>query len=139
MKIRRSEGSDLKFLVEIYNESRNSVECFSDADISVEGFKFLIKGEDIYVATVDDCVVGFVSVWAANKFIHHLYVAPSHQNMGVAKLLINVCISCYGFPLSLKSVITNTKACEFYQKNNWVAESTHNGPEGFYHYYWLRA
>ncbi|CDH26483.1 conserved hypothetical protein [Xenorhabdus bovienii str. kraussei Becker Underwood] len=33
------------------------------------------EGEMIYIAVENDKVLGFISVWAQNHFIHHLYVA----------------------------------------------------------------
>jgi ribosomal protein S18 acetylase RimI-like enzyme len=144
MEVRRALKSDFKDLVKIYNESRISVECFTDPDISIEEFTLIVKGEEIHLVAIESIIIGFISVWAKDNFIHHLYVTPGYQHRGVATNLLNSCVSCYGLPLSLKSVVSNTAACAFYENNKFVAESVHEDPDspgepdGSYHYYWRR-
>jgi ribosomal protein S18 acetylase RimI-like enzyme len=142
MEIRLAEEIDFDVLLEIYNQSRADSAHFGDLEASITGFQELIAGEEIHVATSaqesEHTILGFVSVWVPQKFIHHLYISPEHQKKGVAQALIQQCICSYGLPLSLKSDLANQEACRFYEHNHWVAESTHESPSGPYHYYWLR-
>jgi GNAT superfamily N-acetyltransferase len=137
MIIKDFDASDLADIVAIYNAAREPIACFKADHVSVEEFKPLIEGEDIHVATDNEKVIGFVSVWAPGNFIHHLYISPEQQNKGVGKALIQICISRYVLPLALKSVIANTRACAFYEHNHWVVKETGIGPDGPYHYYCL--
>jgi ribosomal protein S18 acetylase RimI-like enzyme len=137
MIIRNSDAPDLPDLVAIYNAARAPIECFQAAQVTVEEFQTLTEGEEIQVATDNEEVIGFVSVWSPENFIHHLYVSPDRQHKGIGKALIRACVSRYGLPLKLKSVIANTGACAFYEHNHWLVKETGVGPDGPYHYYCL--
>ena len=84
-------------------------------------------------------VVAFVGVWRPERFIHHLYVLPECQGLGIAGMLVDACVDRFSMPLSLKSLQANTRACRYYERNNWVAEGTGEGSEGAYNHYWLRS
>lgn len=137
MIIRNFDNADLADLAAIYNAARAPIACFKTANVSVNGFRSLIKGEEIHVAANNKNVIGFASVWPSGNFIHHLYVSPDQQNKGVGKTLIRVCVSHYGLPLSLKSVVANSRACAFYEHNRWVVKETGIGSDGPYHLYCL--
>ena len=137
MKIRDYVNSDLAELVNVYNQSREPVACFKSEDASADDIRALTKNETIQVAEVDSQVIGFISVWVPERFVHHLYVTPSHQNQGAAGCLIHACRRRYGLPLSLKTLAANRSACDFYERNNWVLAATGQGSEGAYHQYRL--
>jgi ribosomal protein S18 acetylase RimI-like enzyme len=122
----------------VYNEARASVDCFSQPNATKRDFSSLVRNEKILLAVCDTQVVGFVSIWAPEKFIHHLYIRPENQNKGVASSLIKACIERYGLPLSLKSLAANTNACRFYENSKWNIEDTGLGSEGTFNHYWLR-
>jgi ribosomal protein S18 acetylase RimI-like enzyme len=137
MLIRNFTVSDLADLMVIYNAARAPIACFKTNDVSLDEFQTLIESEEIQVATDNEKVMGFVSVWSPENFIHHLYVHPDHQNKRVGKALIGACIARYGLPLALKSVVANTRACAFYEHNHWIVKATGMGSDGPYHYYCL--
>ncbi|HIG42804.1 MAG TPA: N-acetyltransferase [Gammaproteobacteria bacterium] len=139
MLIRECRETDMEEVVAVYNQSRASVACFTQGNVSRKDFKSLVKNEQVLLAVREQQVVGFVSIWAPEKFIHHLYINPDQQKKGAANALIKSCIERHGLPLSLKSLTANTNACRYYENNNWVAENTGEGSEGIYCHYWLRS
>ena len=117
-------------LVAIYNTCRAGVECYKDDDLDLEAFLKIVEGEEIHVAIRDKIIVGFISIWVPERFIHHLYVAPYYQSEGIGGALLSLCISLYGPPLSLKCDCCNTKAQDFYRKRGWVLGATGTGNYG---------
>jgi GNAT superfamily N-acetyltransferase len=76
--------------------------------------------------------MGFISVWKPNLFIHHLYIARTHQRQGVGSALINEIQSTLGTPLLLKCGADNTKAQVFYESSGWTRGAVDVGPDGPY-------
>jgi len=137
--IRKYTVDDLPVLADIYNQSRAAEQCFKSDDVSARQFSVLIESEEIHVAEdKNQTILGFVSVWTAENFIHHLYVLPEYQHRGVGPDLIETCVNRYGLPLSLKSLVANQRACSFYERNHWIALEKANGVDGPYYHYWLR-
>ena len=127
---REAVESDMNQLANIYSKARISAGCFSRPAASPEEFKALVEGEKIYVAVRDSKLVGFVSVWVADKFIHHLYVQPEAQGAGVGSFLLDACTTIFGHPLSLKCEVSNTRAQQFYRSKGWVATETGSSDDG---------
>lgn len=137
MKIRIKEHDDEIRLAEIFNQARESAGCFPCENIAHKEFLKQVEGEAIFVAEVENDIIGFTSVWEPDNFIHHLYVSPKWQRNGVGEQLILHCKNIYGLPLSLKCVTANIVACNFYEKLGWVSKDQAVGPEGEYNHYWL--
>ena len=123
MNIRSFIKAEVEDILPIYNRARAEEDCFSDVDATLQGLQGLIVGESIFVASSQNAsgekIIGFVSVWSAEKFIHHLYVDPDCQGKGVATTLIRQCVDVFGYPLSLKCLVTNTTACRYYEASGW--------------------
>jgi GNAT superfamily N-acetyltransferase len=91
----------------------------------------------VHVAALGDQIVGFLSVWAPERFVHHLYVAPSHQGRGIGRMLIEACAELYGLPLSLECELANRGARRFYERLGWVGGEVGSGPDGEWQRMWL--
>lgn len=52
-------------------------------------FKEATDGEQIYVALLDDKIVGFASVWEPDHFIHYLCVSPAARHKKVVSALVS--------------------------------------------------
>lgn len=76
-------------------------------------------GEKIWVALSRQTVVGFISCWEADNFIHCLYVKPGFHRAGIGKALLQVGLDHTGQRATLKCVTANTNAIAFYQKLGW--------------------
>ena len=139
MQIRPATPADLDVLAQIYtNERRRAFhwqphERFQNSDLIKD-----TEGEVVFVATEQERPIGFVSLWTADNFIHHLYVDFKYQNRRVGQALLQHAVQILSRPARLKCVVQNLNACRFYEKNGWQIESTtHDGPEGPYHTYRL--
>ena len=89
-------------------------------------------GECIWVATVDNHPVGFISVWVQDSFIHNLFVHPSRLGIGTGSALLNASLKKIGRPASLKCLDKNISAKDFYLSRGWKIISQGKGPDGEY-------
>lgn len=119
MKIESQSEIDLCSLLNVFNEARASANGLHKQGITLNDFQFIVEGEKIFVAKVNDEIVGFVSIWEQGNFVHHLFVAPTYQNQGIGTALLDICQKTFGSPLTLKCVQENRRACEFYERNGW--------------------
>ena len=137
MKIRRAKDSEFEELVNIYNQARGELDCFTAPPLQEKEFRKTCEGEEILVATHNSGILGFVSLWPPDNYIHHLYVIPRFQGRRVGSELIDRVIFLYDKPLSLKSPVGNDTAGAFYEGLGFVIQATEMGPEGPYHFYTL--
>ncbi len=128
--IRRVAPTELGHLARIYSAARIAAGCFAQPAADAPQFEALVTGEEISVAERDGDVVGFVSVWVAEKFIHHLYVLPAAQGKGVDSGLLRFCTQEYGHPLSLKCEVNNVRAQRFYRNKGWFSREEGAGEDG---------
>ncbi len=77
-------------------------------------------------------IIGLLSVYEADAFIHHLYVAASTHRQGVGAALLDSLKPWLAYPWRLKCVCANTPALEFYATRGWVVEEEGEGEEGPY-------
>ena len=138
MKIEPSSPKDLPEILNIFNLSREENGSFPGRSYCMSAFQGAIEGEKILVARVAGEVAGFVSVWAQNNFLHHLFVSPKHQRKGVGKALISAIVREFGVPITLKCIKANTQARCFYENLGWQPREESIGPEGPYILYELR-
>lgn len=139
MNIRSPVEEEKPLLLKIFNEARASAGCFKRGAMSLAEFGKLIKKEAVFVAEVGEQIVGFVSVWEADAFIHHLYIAPRFQRNGFGQALLQMCEQKYGRPLSLKCICANVRALNFYKRNGWVTKGYGTGPDGPWERLWLKS
>lgn len=132
MKIDLATEKEMSALCDLFNASRSANGSFPAEQYSVDKFLAESEGEEVLVARLDNELLGFASVWAADSFLHHLYISPSHQSKGVGKKLLQECVNRFGLPMSLKCLKENTKACQFYERLGWQAAEENSGPEGTY-------
>ena len=130
MTIRPANPSELNTLLDLFNSSRATVACYCGKEAGPTEFAALVAGEEIHVAVVEETIVGFVSVWAADRFIHHLYVSPQYQSRGVGSALLQACKAMYGHPLSLKCDTLNHRAQQFYRSQGWLPQESGVGENG---------
>jgi ribosomal protein S18 acetylase RimI-like enzyme len=128
--LRDAQQTDFEQLPAIYNQARESVSCFPDQPVNIREMFELIQGERVCVAELKQKIVGFVSIWEPDRFIHHLYVLPTCQNQGVGSALLQFCEQEYGASLSLKCEVANDQALAFYQNKGWIARETGVGVYG---------
>ncbi|MFI4874910.1 MAG: GNAT family N-acetyltransferase [Blastopirellula sp. JB062] len=102
--------------------------------IRFDDFEQATADEPIWVAERRRIIVGFVSWWPPENFIHNLFVSPDAQRCGVGEKLLSACLAQIGRPARLKCNTANASALAFYEKLGWRRESQSSSPEGLY---WL--
>jgi len=118
--IRPFNEADRDRLREIYLLCRIQVFHWVDSALfTLNDFDAHTKDEDIWVAECDAKIAGFMAVWSPDAFIHHLYVDAAHRGKGVGKALLVLAAQTYPSPLSLKCLVKNEAALQFYRALGW--------------------
>jgi ribosomal protein S18 acetylase RimI-like enzyme len=120
IKIVEKRQEDVEALRKLFLEVRQQTFFWRDAkEFTLLDFDRETEGELVLVARSDNELAGFISIWLADSFIHHLYVDEKYRSFGVGTNLINAVIERIGLPLRLKCVENNTKAIAFYAKRGF--------------------
>lgn len=90
------------------------------ADYKLSDFDRETDGEFILVAVLDGNAVGFISLWMADQFVHHLYIDEKYQNQNIGSLLLDEAIKIMDFPIKLKCLMRNENAVKFYEKKGFT-------------------
>ncbi|ULQ55478.1 GNAT family N-acetyltransferase [Flavihumibacter rivuli] len=130
IKIEIAKEQHLDALRNLFLETRQQTFTWADpTQYTLPDFDQETEGEYILVAMADDKIIGFISVWLPDRFIHHLYVAREYHHHGVGTALLNAAIDHTGYPIGLKCLVKNEAALEFYQRKGFSARSR-GGSEG---------
>ena len=84
-------------------------------------FEDEVNGEELFVAHAGPEVVGLLSLWRAEAFVHFLHVAPAWRRRGVGRQLLAAARAEVDRPLELKCLTDNGRALAFYQRLGWIA------------------
>ncbi|MDQ8013154.1 MAG: GNAT family N-acetyltransferase [Flavobacterium nitrogenifigens] len=114
------------------NERQRTFTEQDTSEFKLEDFDKQTKGEYILTALIDDIPVGFISIWMPNNFIHHLYVENAYQGKNIGTQLLKATIQKTAFPITLKCLVSNTKAIEFYFKKGFTEKSRGQSSNGIY-------
>jgi len=133
MHIRLFIESDRHQLRKIYLESRmHEFSWLNSSLCTPNDFDRDTEGEIIWVATDNNHLLGFISVWKRDNFIHNLFVHPDFVGRGVGTELLQVCLKDIGLPVTLKCSKPNVKARDFYLSKGWLVISEGENVDGKY-------
>lgn len=132
IKIRKFENKDNYKLSEIYNDVRKQTFYWLDESHFKTSFEEDTYEETIFVATVNNKIVGFISIWEEDGFVHHLYIDEEYQNRGIGKLLLNYVLEIIPYNITLKCLKRNKKAINFYSRYGFKEISHGNSEDGEY-------
>lgn len=122
MFIREASIEDYPQLRQIYLESRRqSFHWLNTEEIKLQDFDQDTQEEQIFLAEENNKILGLISLYVPDRFIHHLFVHPEAAGQGAGDLLLKQAIKVLGTPVTLKCVSENHKALFFYQKRGWKA------------------
>lgn len=133
MEIRLMFASDVSELARIYLASRQATFTWlNQVDFELTDFQHDTIDEEVLVATDDNRILGFISIYKPDNFIHLLFVDPQCTNRGIGKHLLTAALARTGRPAHLKCLSANHHAREFYRRNGWVAESESTTPPAYW-------
>lgn len=120
MLIRAIKESDRPALEQLCLTTRQHKFPWLDKKVlRLEDFSRDTAGELIWVAEQDGQVVGFVSAWDSENYIHNLFVLPDYARRGIGTALLEECLKNIGRPARLKCVSENLPALAFYRAMGW--------------------
>ena len=130
---RRCEPHDLDAVRAIYAAALAGAAWLPPAARVARDFDAVSAGEAVtVVCDAAARIVGFVSVFEPDAFIHHLYVAEGEQRRGAASALLRALDGRLPRPWRLKCVTANVDAMAFYRARGWCEESRGDSPDGPY-------
>ncbi|QUM86080.1 GNAT family N-acetyltransferase [Moritella sp. 28] len=133
MEIAAYSPQYLPALRALYMASRTSTFTWLDCSgYQLTDFDTDTTDEAIYLAVTGDKVLGFISVDEPDNFIHHLFVADDAQGMGVGSKLLTMLTELNGRPQTLKCMVKNENAKQFYLAKGFVEIGKGTGTVGDY-------
>lgn len=129
-KAQKEEYDDLQKI--FFNTRQEDFNWMEYDSIKLDDFDSSTEGELILTAKINNEIVGFVSIWEEDKFIHNLFVSSNFKRHGVGKALINQCVKAVELPLTLKCVKENENALNFYLSQGWAIEEEVTDKEPYY-------
>lgn len=126
-------SDDKPILQELFLEvRRNTFTWMAPGSFHLSDFETATKDEYILVARRNHQIVGFISVWLPEYFIHHLYVKTANQQQGIGKALLDEFFSGVKATFHLKCLMKNSAAIAFYKSYGFIEKEYVNDPEGDY-------
>jgi ribosomal protein S18 acetylase RimI-like enzyme len=133
MKIREIRKSDLDSLRNIFLKERQTTFSWVDtATFNLQDFDVETEAEYILIAISDNIVMGFISMWVEDNFIHHLYVDQKYHRKGIGTQLLKAALNKSDFPVTLKCLENNTLAVNFYKNKGFIEKEKGQSEQGTY-------
>ncbi|HAS6882724.1 TPA: GNAT family N-acetyltransferase [Vibrio parahaemolyticus] len=133
MEIIKFQSHHLDSVKRLYRDSRLATFTWQDSTLfELSDFNRDTEGEDIWVASKSNEILGFISIWEPDNFIHHLFVSPSNLRSGVGLKLLGFAKQRYS-NLSLKCLTQNSNAIGFYRSQGFtIVETVDDGAESYH-------
>lgn len=77
------------------------------------------EDELVLVAIKNNKILGFISLYLEDNFIHNLFVLPEKKGMGVGTSLMKEVQTILKKPMKLKCLSRNKDALKFYESKGW--------------------
>lgn len=117
VKVRRARGDELEDCAELYERSGRDAFIWRPKDwFKAADFLRFAVHEEIYVAESHGAILGILSLYRPQSFVHCLYVEPSAQHFGIGRALLDAVSKIADGPLSLKVDAPNERALAFYER-----------------------
>ncbi|MGI4856051.1 MAG: GNAT family N-acetyltransferase [Janthinobacterium lividum] len=129
--VRDAVATDRLTLQQIFLSGRRQLD--TQGMLTLDQFDEQTRGERVLIAEETPAApVGFVSVYMADHFIHHLYVAPGHQRRGVGLALLHALPGWQRVRYQLKCLSLNTSALTFYTSCGFLPIASGSSANGEY-------
>lgn len=121
MYAREMKKEDLPRLREIFLKVRTAAFAWDKTETyKLEDFDKQTIDEEVLLIEEEGEILGFVSIYVPDSFIHHLFVDTTKSRKGIGSQLIAEALNRIELPATLKCVTENEKALAFYAKEGWV-------------------
>jgi GNAT superfamily N-acetyltransferase len=132
-RVREAVESDVDSLQSLYSSIRSTASWLPVDARATSDFVRDSEGERILVSiSHEGQIEGFISIWEADAFVHHLYVRPQSRRKGVARGLLVSALHRIPLPWQLKCLRANSEAMRFYASAGCIEVGAGEGPEGAY-------
>lgn len=120
IQIREMTPLDKPRLRQLYLESRRSTFYWDDPELMhLEDFDRDTVDERVFIAETQQTIVGFISLYVPDNFIHCLFVDGSFKGQRIGHQLLAEAKNRLQLPMKLKCLSRNTAALAFYEKEGW--------------------
>ncbi|WP_063532927.1 GNAT family N-acetyltransferase [Burkholderia sp. MSMB1589WGS] len=132
--VRAACRADWPALRALYLRARRDTFVWLPADnFALDDFDAHTRGESLLVAQAEgEGIVGFVSVWEPERFVHHLYVAGSRLRGGIGSALLRALPGRPAERYRLKCLVRNERALAFYRAHGFVEIDSGVSKDGEY-------
>jgi len=132
--IRTPQHSDREELADIYLQVRRQTFTWVDPyKFRHEDFAAHTQGELVWLAeAADGTIAGFMTLWAADDFIHMLYIRKEWRGRGVGTALLAALPDWPRHKYRLKCLVNNAQAKAFYLSRGFAVTSGGTSSEGEY-------
>ncbi len=131
LTVRQLEQSDAAAVQRLYERAVGRAVWLPAGIKSDANFARASQGEAVFVCHgPEGRLVGLLSVYVPESFIHHVYVDPGFERQGVGTALVSSLESWLPLPWRLKCVIANASAGAFYTHHGWIEVGSGNGDQG---------
>ncbi len=122
IRLRQATPEDSAALATLFLEVRRATFVWKNpAEFKLGDFEVQTLAETITIAENERGeLLGFVSVWEPDSFVHHLFVAQAFQGRGVGQQLLESLTSWLPLPHRLKCAARNQRAEAFYRSHGWA-------------------
>lgn len=135
MGIRRAVPRDVSRIIEIRQSVREN--RLSDTGlVTAKDCADFIERSEIWVWEEDDAVQGFAAGDVRDGWIWALFVAPSHEGLGIGQALMPLACETLrksGYTIATLSTAEGTRAERFYQANGWTLTAKNHRRELLFH------
>lgn len=120
MKITKMKEYQRDELRELYFDSRKNTFFWEDeSKFNLKDFDQDTIDELVLVATNEKKVIGFISLYVEDNFIHCLFVSNEKKGLGIGTLLLKEATKVLRKPMKLKCLSRNVAALNFYESQGW--------------------
>lgn len=124
MLIRQAAEEDITNLRQIYYDSRKTHFTWLDSkQIDFSDFDLATMDEMVWLVEEQGEILGFLSLYEPENFIHLFFIKPGQEGKGIGRLLLGKIMKNQCQSLSLKCLTRNQRAFQFYTKYGFVVIS----------------
>jgi ribosomal protein S18 acetylase RimI-like enzyme len=126
MNLRKPNMEDIDALEELFQLTRQHTFTLRPAEeFKIGDYAKSTQEDEVWLAEETGVIIGFVSIYTSDNFIHNLFVHPKSQGKGIGKQLLQVAEENLDRPMTLKAAMDNPKSFSFYEKYGWHQVSIH--------------